>query len=342
MRALFYSTQKFERVFLKNEEDRISEQEKIEGKTEKNQFDYTDHALSMDSVECAKGYDAISIFAGDDASEPVIERLAQLGVKKIAIRAAGYDNVDLKKAKELGFQVANVPDYSPYAIAEHTIALMLNLARKIKIAERQVKEHDFRTDNLVGFELHKKTVGIIGTGRIGSIVAKILNGFGAKIIAYDLIENEELKKEAIIQYVSLNQLIKQSDIITIHTGLHPNTRHLINEERIEQMKDGVMIINTDRGACMDTKAVIEALRTKKIGYFGADVYEYEKGIFFHDLRTEKLKDEMLDELMKMDNVILTPHEAFATNEALTNIAIETFKSLNNWGERISPKNILIN
>lgn len=328
MKTLFYSTQDFEKIFLKKEEERVISSQK-ENLT-KSVFHYIPCSLNSFTVDLAESYDAISIATADDGSALILERLAKIGVRKIAIRAAGFDKVDQKKAKELGFQIANVPDYSPNAIAEHTLTLILNLARKIKISERQVKEHDFRTENLVGFEIHKKTVGIIGTGRIGGQVAKILSGFGAKILAYDLIEQDELRAIPNFSFTSLDTLIKESDIITIHTGLYPSTWHLIDQKRISQMKDGIMIINTDRGACLDTKAIIEGLKTKKIGFFGADVYEFEKGMFFHDLRKSNFNDEIMDELLSMDNVIITPHQAFATHEALTNIASSTFKSLKDW------------
>jgi len=322
MKTLFYSTQNFELEYLTKEEKKQNQ--------ENNTFDYIPYALKLDSAILAEGYDAISINTGDDASEKVLEILAWLNIKKIAIRAAGYDNVDLKKAKELGFQVANVPDYSPSAIAEFAITLMLNLARKIKTTEKQVKEYDFRTENLIGFELNQKTIGIIGTGHIGAKVAKILYAFGAKILAFDLNQNEELKKELEIEYRPLQYLIKESDIISIHTGLNPNTRHMIGEDQIKLMKPGVMLINTGRGACIETKAVLDALKEKKIGYFGADVYEFEKGIFFHDFQKVPMKDPWLKELIEMENVIITPHQAFATHEALTNIAKGTFESLGDW------------
>jgi D-lactate dehydrogenase len=318
MKIIFYSTKDFEQPYLE------------ESNTEKFELNFTSKALSLEAVPLATGYDAISIFANDDASVPVIRALKKTGVKFIAIRAAGYDNVDLVAANEAGIIVANVPDYSPNAIAEHTVLMMLALDRKINQANNQVKNHDFTLSNLVGFDLNKKKVGIIGTGKIGGIVAKILHGFGCTILAYDAVEDQHLMNKYDVHYVGLNTLCSLSDIITIHLPLKKETKHLVNENLLKQMKKGVMLINTARGGVVKTEDVLTALEIGRVGYFGMDVYEKEKGVFFYDHSDKKIDDPILLRLMQLPNVLITPHQAFATQEALSNIASTTFSSLNSW------------
>lgn len=272
------------------------------------------------------------IFTGDDASTSVVEKLNSVGIKYIAVRAVGYDNVDIKKAGELGIKVANVPEYSPYAIAEHAVGLMLALNRKLITADDQVHHNNFTVGNLIGFDLHKKTVGIIGTGRTGSVVAKILNGFGCKLLGYDIKQNKELSEKYGLEYVDLKTLCSSADIITLHAPLNPSTKYLINKKILDEMKQGVMLINTARGAVINTQDVIGATGSGRIGYLGLDVYEKEKGVFFYDHSKEKISDDMLEKLMSFPNVIITPHQAFATNEALTNIADTTFYNIDCWSQ----------
>ncbi len=318
MTILFFSTKEFEKPYL----------------TAANSKGFTikmiSEALNEQSASLADGYDAISIFSGDDASAPVLEKLHQMGVKHITIRAAGYDNTDIQKATALRMDVANVPDYSPHAIAEHTIAMMLALDRKLILADKRVKQYDFRVDDLAGFNLHKKTVGIIGMGKIGGVVAKILHGFGCHILAYDLVHNEELAKKYDINYCSIDTLCENASIITLHTPLNENTKHLMNDSLIKKMKKGVMLINTARGAVVDTVAIIHHLQNGHIGFYGMDVYDKEKGLFFYDHSHAPVKDEQLQVLMSMPNVLITPHQAFATKEAFTNIATATFYNLQQW------------
>ena len=329
MNILVYSCKPFEQPYLHA------------ANKENYRMAFTSDALSIKTASQAKGFRVVSVFAGDDASAPVIRELYQQGVRYIAIRAAGYDNVDIKLANELGISVANVPAYSPYAIAEHAIALILSLNRKIRIADDNVHCFDFRVDQLVGFDLHGKTVGIIGTGRIGSVMAKILNGFGCRLLGYDIRENNELKYRYGLEYVSLSKLCRESDIITIHTGLTPGTRYMINNEMIGLMKRNVMLINTGRGACVNTSDVLDALEEGIIGYYGADVYENEREIFFYDWRDKPLRDDNLLRLLALDNVLVTPHQAFATNEALTNIADATFLNLMAWKNGSMMENEII-
>ena len=240
-----------------------------------------------------------------------------------------------KKANEKGIKVANVPEYSPYAIAEHAVGLMLALNRKLMLADRQVHQYNFTVGNLVGFDLNKKTVGIVGTGRTGSVVAKILHGFGCPLLGYDIVKNEEIVKKYGVKYVDLKTLCQTSDIITLHTPLCAATKYLISAEMLAVMKPTVMLINTARGGIINTDDVLAALAHGKIGYLGLDVYEKEKGIFFYDWSKEKITDEVLKKLLTYPNVIVTPHQAFATQEALSNIADITFYNIDCWAKNES-------
>lgn len=323
MKVTFFSTKPFELLYLENANG---------GNHELNFFP---EALSLKTADRAAGSDAICIFANDDASSPVLEKLASLGITHIASRCAGTDNIDIKKAEELGIYVANVPQYSPHAIAEHAVAIMMAMNRKIVRSNQKVKEYDFRLDELVGFDMNGRTAGIIGTGNIGGIVAKILNGFGCKLLAFDPCENKELEKQYNLRYVSLEELFEQADIISIHAPLNAHTRHMISKPQFDRMKKGVMIVNTGRGPIIDTQAAIEALKEGKIGYLGLDVYEFEKGLFFHDHSKDILEDDTFARLLSFKNVLITGHQAFLTENALKNIADTTFYNLNCWA-RVQP------
>lgn len=329
MKVIIYSTKDFENSYL------------LHANKMNHELTCVEEALSVQTASMAQTHEAVVVFTGDDVSTAVIEKLHEAGVKYIAARAVGYDNIDIKRANDLGIKVANVPEYSPYAIAEHAVALMLVLNRKLILADRQVHHHNFTVGNLVGFDLHQKKVGIIGTGRTGSVVAKILHGFGCKLLGYDIEENKEVVEKYNLQYVDLKTLCSSSDIITIHTPLNTATKYLINKEILDLMKPGVMLINTARGAVINTEDIIEALENGKIGYLGLDVYEKEKGIFFYDHSKNKITDEMLKKLMSHPNVIITPHQAFATNEALSNIADTTFYNINCWAKNENSKNELM-
>jgi D-lactate dehydrogenase len=318
MKILFYSTKDFERPYL------------LEANKNNFQVRMTKSALSTETASLAEGFDVVSIFTGDDASGPVIKKLKEANVKYIAIRAAGYDNVDLKATKENAIQAANVPAYSPYSIAEHALALIFALNRKLITANTQVHQQNFKMNNLIGYDLHGKTVGIIGTGNIGSTLIKILSGFDCRLLAYDVRKNENLVNNYKVTYVSLEQVCSESDIISIHTPLNEQTKYLINKNLIALMKKGVMLINTGRGACINTADVLHYLETGHIGYFGADVYEKERGVFFHDWTGKELKDDTLKKLLTLPNVLITPHQAFATKEALGNIAETTFYNIECW------------
>lgn len=290
-------------------------------------FKFMQMRLSEESAFLAQGAKAICIFVNDDASEPVVRILAKIGVEVIALRCAGYNNVDLDACREHGISVVRVPAYSPHAVAEHAVALIMTLNRKIHRAHNRVREGNFSLDGLVGFDMFKRTVGVIGTGKIGTAFAKILNGFGCRILAYDKYENDELKELANFQYVPLEELFAQSEIISLHAPLLPETKYMINEESIAAMKSGVLIINTSRGGLIDTRALIDGLKNRKVGGAGLDVYEEESDYFFEDYSGMIITDDILARLLTFNNVVVTSHQAFLTREALSNIAETTVGNL---------------
>lgn len=282
--------------------------------------------LSEETVHLANGFDAICIFVNDQATAPILEKLHEFGISIIALRCAGYNNVDIKTAKALGFTLCRVPEYSPEAVAEHTVGLMLTLSRKFHKAYNRVREGNFALDGLMGFNLHGKTVGILGTGHIGLATIRILRGFGCRVICYDPVENPEVIALG-ASYSSLTTLFEQSDIVSLHCPLLPETHHIIDQQAIDAMKKGVMIINTSRGALIDTQAVIQGLKSGRIGHLGLDVYELESGLFFEDLSQKLIQDDDFQRLTTFHNVLITGHQGFFTNEALTTIAQTTLNNL---------------
>ncbi len=298
--------------------------------------------LTPETVDLAHDAEVVLLFVNDDGSAPILEKLHALGIRYIALRSAGYNHIDLARAKELGIRVANVPAYSPHAVAEHTVALMLALNRKLAKAHNRIRESNFSLTGLVGFDMNGKTAGIIGTGKIGAIVAKILHGFGCKLLGYDLYLNPTLTEHYGLKYVDIPTLCKESDIITLHTPLIESTKYLINEQTLDLMKSGVMLINTSRGGLVKTSAVLAGLKSGKVGYFGIDVYEEEKGLFFYDRSNQIMQDEILAQLMVLPNVLITSHQAFLTDTALRNIAETTFESINAWAEgKESPNELTL-
>lgn len=280
---------------------------------------YLEPHLTAETTILARGFPAVCAFVNDVLDATVLRSLHDEGVRLIALRCAGFNNVDLQIADELGMTVVRVPAYSPYSIAEHTVGLILALNRKIHRAYNRVQEGNFALDGLMGFDLHGRTVGIIGTGKIGRIVAGIMRGFGCTVLAHDPYPHPEL--EALGgSYVPLDELLQRSDIISLHCPLTPDTYHLIGEAALGQMKPGVMIINTSRGAVVDTRAVIEALKSGQVGYLGLDVYEEEADLFFEDLSNHVIQDDVFARLLTFPNVLITGHQAFFTAEALQNIA----------------------
>jgi D-lactate dehydrogenase len=291
------------------------------------QFDFLEARLNERTASLAEGYEAICIFVHDEASGKVLEELAKRKVKLIALRCAGFNNVAVKKAEELGLQVVRVPEYSPYAVAEHAATLIMTLNRKTHTAYSRVKENNFSLNGLVGFDMNGKTVGVIGTGRIGQIFIRIMRGFGCKVLAFDLYPNQGLAKELGFEYTTLDELYKQSDIISLHIPLSKETKHLINAETIGKMKDSVILINTSRGELIETQTLIDGLKSRKIKAAGLDVYEEEEQYFFEDFSGEIVQDDQLARLLSFNNVIVTSHQAFFTEEALKNIATTTIQNM---------------
>ena len=326
MKTTVFSAHKFEEPHL------------VSANNGKHELNLLELRLTENTASLAEGSEAISLFTSDDASERVLEKLSALGVKYIALRTAGYNNVAIEKAKELGIKVSRVPAYSPYAIAEHTVALILALNRKLIRAHNRVRDMNFSLNGLTGFDLNGKTAGIIGTGKIGSILIKILHGFGCNILAHDTSEDVDLIENYGVRYTDCETICEQADIISLHVPLVPSTKHLINAKRISFMKPGVMLINTSRGGLVDTKAVIEGLKTRKIGYFGMDVYEEEEGLFFEDHSEDILQDDVIARLMTFNNVLITSHQAFLTETALTNIAETTIYNLDCFEKQIPSGN----
>ncbi len=291
------------------------------------QFRFLETKLNEDTVELARGCDAVCVFVNDTVNAKVIDQLHGMGVKLIALRSAGYNNVDIHSAYGK-VHVVHVPAYSPYAVAEHAMALLLTSIRRIHKAYIRTRDFNFSLNGLTGFDLHGKTVGVIGTGKIGRIFIDICRGFGMNVIAYDLFP----AKDSGIKYVSLEELFRSSDIISLHCPLTDETRHMINADAIETMKKGIVIINTSRGGLIDTEALLEGIKARKVGAACLDVYEEEADIFFEDRSGHILNDELLARLISMPNVIVTSHQAFLTEEALNNIAETTVNNILSYFE----------
>lgn len=298
----------------------------------KNKFEvvYITQAISQETIAFAKGAFAVCVFVNDVVDEPIIDELVKMNVKGVLVRAAGHDQVKHLYAQSKGLEVANVPSYSPHAVAEHTIALMMACIRKIPQANASARKYNFSISNFLGFDIYKKKVGIIGMGKIGSISARIVNGFGAQILAFDPMPNLELTKGLEIQWLDIEELISTSDIILIHAPLNEHTKYLINRSHIQQMKKGVVIVNTGRGGVIKTVDLVEGLNSNKIGAVGLDVYENEKGVFFYDRTEDKPNDSTLEALLHHPNAVVTSHMAFLTVEALKNISDACVASLEAW------------
>ena len=303
------------------------------------QLQFYEQVLTEKTVSLAKNFDAICAFVHDELRTPVLEQLAQFGVKLITMRCAGFDNVDIAAAEKRGITVARVPAYSPYAVAEHALGLILALNRKLHRAYHRVRESNFSLDGLLGFDLQGKTVGIIGTGRIGAVLVKILLGLGCKVLAHDIQQNP-ICIELGATYVDLETLYKESDIVSLHCPLTADTHHLIDDTSIQQMKPGVMIINTSRGAVVDTSAAIRGLKSGQVGSLGLDVYEGEQHLFFQDLSETIIQDDMFERLITFPNVLVTAHQGFFTRDALMSIAETTLRNIEGYPADIPQQNLL--
>ncbi|MGB4739018.1 MAG: 2-hydroxyacid dehydrogenase [Fuerstiella sp.] len=313
MRIAFFSTKNYDRRFF-NESNTGHE------------LVFHEPRLTADTVALAKGFEAVCVFVNDVIDRQVISELSADGLKIVALRCAGFNNVDLNAANEFGVKVVRVPAYSPYAVAEHTFGIILSLNRQLHKAYNRVREGDFRLDGLLGFDLHGRTIGVIGTGRIGECVCRIALGFGCKVIASDSIRNSACEALG-VTYVDTARLLSESDIVTLHCPLAPETHHLINDAVIEQMKPGVMLINSSRGAIIDTQAVIRGLKSGQIGSLGIDVYEEEADLFFEDLSGSVIQDDVFARLQTFPNVFITGHQGFFTKDALIQIASTTLQNI---------------
>ncbi len=298
---------------------------------EGNRFDYGltffEPRLSIDTVSLAAGFKAVCVFVNDKVDAQVVDELAALGVEMIALRCAGFNNVDLEACVERGISVARVPAYSPYAVAEHAVGLMLTLNRKIHRAHNRVREANFSLNGLVGFDLHGKTVGVVGAGKIGRCVVEIMAGFGCQVLISDAYQDAAFAERVGARYVDLDELLAASDVVTLHAPLTPETFHLIDAGAIAKMKPGVMLVNTSRGALVDTVALVAGLKSGQIGYAGLDVYEEESAYFFEDHSDHVMTDDVLARLTTFNNVIVTSHQAFLTRDALANIAATTLDNI---------------
>lgn len=301
------------------------------------EFTWLEAHLTPQTAELASGHDVVCAFVEDQLNREVISILKEKGIRLIALRSAGFNHVDMEAAKEMGISVVRVPEYSPHAIAEHAVALILNLNRRIHRSYQRVRELNFSLEGLVGFDLYKKTVGVIGTGKIGAAFSEIMLGFGCQVLASDMVESEELKAKG-VTYTDFDTILAESDIISLHIPLTPNTHHLIDAQAIKKMKAGVLIINTGRGGLIETSALTDALKGRRIGGAGLDVYEEEEGVFFHDLSEHGLQDDTLARLLTFPNVLITSHQAFLTHEALNSIAETTLYNVDCFRQGKKSKN----
>ncbi|WP_413532234.1 2-hydroxyacid dehydrogenase [Empedobacter brevis] len=329
MKIAFFSSKPYDKTFFE-----------AENKNYGFQLNFYETHLGPHIVNAIEDEVAVCVFVNDKVNRQVIEVLAKKGVKIIALRCAGFNNVDLEAAKEFGIKVCRVPAYSPEAVAEHTMAMLLTLNRKTHKAYNRVREQNFALNGLLGFNLFQKTIGVVGTGKIGKAFIHIAKGFGCKIIAYDLYPDQELINSG-VEYVELDTLYKTSDIISLHCPLTPENHYMINQKTIELMKDGVTIINTSRGGLINTHEAIEELKNHKIGHLGIDVYEQEEKLFFKDLSAEIIQDDMIQRLMSFPNVLVTAHQAFFTQEALEQISEITMRSISEILEKGSTNDVVM-
>jgi D-lactate dehydrogenase len=315
MRVGVFSTQPYDRESLT-----------LANVGERHELVFFEARLSEETVELAAPFPALCVFVNDSLSRPVLARLAAGQTRLLALRSAGFNNVDRVAAAELGITLARVPAYSPYAVAEHAVGLILTLNRKVHRAYARVREGNFSLSGLMGFDLHGRTVGVVGTGAIGEVFSRILLGFGCRVLAYDPVPNPACR-ELGVSYLSLNDLFRAVDILSLHCPLTPETHHLINASSLAKMKRGAMLINTGRGALVDSRAAIAALKSGQLGHVGIDVYEEEENLFFRDLSQQIINDDVFMRLLTFPNVVVTAHQGFFTREALANIADTTLGNI---------------
>ncbi len=320
----FYDTKPYDRQYFEKA-----------GGADRLSFRFHEFRLTRETAKTAEGAQAVCVFVNDQLDATCLQELSKIGIRLIALRCAGFNNVDLASAKGLGMAVTRVAAYSPYAVAEHTITLLMSLNRRIPKAYNRVREHNFSLTGLVGFDLHGKTIGIVGTGRIGQITAQIFRGFDTTVIAYDPYPAAEWAARNGISYVDFSDLLVRSDVVSLHLPLTPQTRFLLNKDTLAMMKHGAILLNTSRGKLVDTMALIDVLKSGQLGGVALDVYEEEEGVFFEDLSGEVLQDDELSRLLTFPNVLVTAHQAFLTHEALSEIARVTIVNLLSYSERQS-------
>jgi D-lactate dehydrogenase len=327
MKVLVYSTRPYDRQWLSSANE------------DKHEFIYTEARLEKNTASLAKGYPGVCCFVDDVLDKAVLKILNEGGTRLVTLRSTGFNNIDLAAAEKLSITVMRVSHYSPYAVAEFAVGLMLALDRKIHRAYERIREGNYLLDGLLGFDLHGKVVGIVGTGKIGSVLAHILNGFGCKLLGYDSYKNPDCIASG-LKYVTLNNLLKKSDIISLHVPLTPQTYYLINDTTLYLMKPGAMLINTSRGALVDSRALIRALKKGHLGAAGLDVYEEESHIFFQDLSNRVITDDVIARLTTFPNVIITGHQAFFTGEAMEIIAGTTVRNISDFEAGRTNENVL--
>lgn len=324
MRVAIFDTHTFEKSIIEDLNTKFH-----------HELHFFEERLTEKTAILAEGYSCVCAFANDRLNRDVIEKLSRGNTKLIALRSAGFSHVDLEAAREHSIKVVRVPEYSPYSVAEFAVTLILGLNRKIHKAYNRVREGNFSLDGLVGFDLHGKSVGVIGGGKIGKAFARIMRGFGCQVLLFDISPDEHFAKETGCLYASFEEVIKNSDIISLHVPLRKETFHLVDERVLKEMKKGSILINTGRGALVDTKALIDSLKSNHLAAAGLDVYEEEEGYFFKDLSGHVLEDDVLARLMTFPNVLLTSHQGFLTNEAIHNIAHTTLSNISDF-ERGAP------
>ena len=317
MRVAVFGTKPYDREFLQTANEK---------QDKPHELVFFEPRLTTATVRLAESFPAVCVFVNDSIDRPVLEALATGGTRLLALRCAGFNQVDLSSARKAGIKVVRVPAYSPYAVAEHAVGMMLALNRKLHRAHARTREGNFSLDGLLGFDMHGRTASIIGTGKIGEVVARILHGFGCRLVAYD-VQPSPVCEHLGVQYCSLNEALAEGDIVTLHCPLNPQTRHMIDAAAVEHMKRGVMIINTSRGGLIDTRAVIAGLKSGKVGHLGLDVYEEEAELFFEDQSLRGIADDIFARLITFPHVLITGHQAFFTREALSRIAETTIANI---------------
>ena len=326
MKVAVFSTKYYEREYLDSANS-----------LRKHKLTYFDAVLNEDSTNLTIGFDAVCVMLSDVLDEKIIDKLSANSIRLVCLRSTGFDNVDIEAGAKRNITVLRVPSYSPQAIAEHAAALILTLNRKTYKAYNRVRENNFSLNNLMGFNLYGKTVGVVGTGKTGTAFCSIMQGFGCKVIAYDITESDAVKEKG-VEYKTFDQLLGLSDIISIHCPLNPETYHLFNNIAFAKMKKGAMLINTGRGAVINTTHAVEALKRAQLGFLGIDVYEGERELFFKDLSGTVIQDDLIERLMSFNNVLITPHQAFFTKEAVTQIALITIKNFTDFENNLPSQN----